>query len=101
MESEELIRGSILASDLKKGCMARLGWLPDRVIEAEHLGEARFIIRSSLNSSFRPGDSFKCLQFQIGVPLFLDCFRREGDEKEHRYVAGERNGLTVIEIIKA
>lgn len=99
VESEELMRDGILTADLEKGSVIRLGWLPDRVIEAEYLGETRFIIRSSLNSSLKPGDSFKCLQFQKGVPLFLDCFRREGDEKEHRYVAGERNGLTVIEIL--
>ncbi|MCQ2153398.1 MAG: hypothetical protein MJY44_02340 [Bacteroidales bacterium] len=98
VESEELMRDAIFTSALEKGSIVRLGWLPDRLIEAEYLGGSDFIIRSSLNSSLNPGDSFKCLQFQKGAPLFLDHFRRAGEEKEHRYVAGERNGLTVIDI---
>lgn len=99
IESEELTRNSILSSNLPESCTIRLGWLPDRIIEAEFKGDAEFVVKTSLNSSIKPGDRFKCLQFQKGEPLFLDCFRRVGEKKEHRYVVGERNGLTLVEII--
>ena len=31
--------------------------------------------------------------------LYLDHFVRSGESEEHRYVAGERSGLTSVEVI--
>ncbi|MBO4434268.1 MAG: hypothetical protein J5769_02300 [Bacteroidales bacterium] len=52
-----------------------------------------------MNSSLRPGDSFVCKLIQLGRPLYMDHFRRNGSSEESCYVAGERSGLTTLTII--
>ena len=99
IESEEFSGASIMSSSLMKGATVRLGWLPDRIIDLEYQGENRYVVVESQNSSLRPGDSFECLQIQLGRPLYMDHFRRAGSLSEARYVAGERNGLTVVSFI--
>lgn len=99
IESEEFYGDSIVSEHLPIGAHLRLGWPPDRQIEIEYQGGNRYVILESLNSSLKPGDSFECIQIQAGRPLYLDRFRRSGSQKEARYVAGERSGLTMIDII--
>ena len=99
VESEEFGGESVVSYSLTPGTRLRLGWMPDRIITVEYLGERRFVVRESVNSSLRPGDSFECVQLQKGRPLYLDRFRRAGSADETRYVAGERNGLTMIVVL--
>ena len=99
VESEEFSGDSIVSSTLVAGNRLNLGWLPDRLITVEYLGMNRFVVIESINSSLQPGDSFECIQIQVGRPLYLDRFRREGADGEARYVAGERNGLTLVRIL--
>lgn len=99
IESEEFSGDSIVSTTLKSGQHIQLGWLPDRLISVEYLGMNRFVVLESLNSSLQPGDSFECIQVQAGRPLYLDRFRRCGAEGEARYVAGERNGLTLVKLL--
>ena len=96
VESEEFSGDSIVTAALSAGKRLQLGWLPDRMITVEYRGMNRFLVIESLNSSLRPGDSFECLQIQVGRPLYLDRFRRTGADGEARYVAGERSGLTLV-----
>ena len=98
VESEEFSGESIVTADLSAGKRLQLGWLPDRMITVEYRGMNRFVVIESLNSSLRPGDSFECLQIQVGRPLYLDRFRRTGADGEARYVAGERSGLTLVKV---
>ena len=99
VESEEFSGDSIVSSRLLSGARLRLGWLPDRLITLQYLGQHRFIVLESLNSSLRPGDSFECIQIQMGRPLYLDRFRHAGSNAETRYVAGERSGLTLVQLL--
>lgn len=98
IESEELEGNSIMTDSLPVGSVIHLGWLPDRMIRIEYKGANEFVIIESGNSTLNPGDTFKCMQFQKGYPLYLDCFRRAGEVELHRFVVGERNGLTLLEI---
>lgn len=98
-ESEEFGGDSLTSSVLEPGAHIRLGWCPDRQILIEYLGHNRYVIRESVNSSLKPGDSFECLQFQAGRPLYLDRFRRAGSQEEARYVAGEKSGLTIVKVL--
>ena len=98
-ESEEFSGDSIVTTTLEAGRRLKLGWLPDRLITVEYLGMGRFVVVDSLNSSLRPGDSFECVQIQAGRPLYLDRFLRAGADAEARYVAGERNGLTLVKVL--
>ena len=96
VESEEFSGESVLSMHLAPGTRLQLGWLPDRLVTVTYMGRNRFVVAESLNSSLKPGDSFECLQLQAGRPLYMDRFRREGSQKEARYVAGERSGLTLV-----
>lgn len=98
IESEEFSGESVVATRLSPGSRLRLGWLPNRLVTVAYLGQNRFVVEESINSSLRPGDSFECLQLQVGRPLYLDKFRRTGSSTEARYVAGERNSLTSVNL---
>ena len=99
IESEEFAGDSIVTANLSIGAHLKLGWLPDRQIVIEYQGGNRYVILESINSSLKPGDSFECIQIQIGRPLYLDRFRRAGSQDEIRYVAGERSGLTMVNVL--
>ena len=99
-ESDFFTEGILDASSLTVGTCLRLGWQPDRVCEVRYLGDYRFIVESVTNGSLRVGDTFSCLQFQRGKPLYMDCFEREGEPtgQSQRYAVGRENGLTMVEI---
>lgn len=99
VESEEFAGDAVSTSSLSTGDQIVLAWLPDRILTIEYLGGNRFEVLESINSSLRPGDSFECLQFQYGRPLYLDRFRRSGSSREARYVVGEEHGLTSINVL--
>ena len=99
IESEEFSGDSIVSSNLAAGTHLKLGWQPDRLVEIEYQGNNRYVVRDSYNSSLKPGDSFECIQIQAGRPLYLDRFRRACSQDETRYVAGERNGLTTVQVL--
>lgn len=96
-ESEEFVAGGVDTRSLVPGDRLLLGWLPDRKIVVEYQGDLRFAVVRSVHSSLAPGDSFSCLQFRLGHPLYLDHFRRSGSDSEASYVAGERSGLVLVE----
>ena len=98
-ESDFFTEGILSASSLSIGTRLRLGWQPDRICEVRYLGGYRFEVESATNGSLRAGDSFSCLQFQLGKPLYMDCFRRAGDTSEEnlRYAVGRENGLTMLD----
>ena len=98
VESEEFLRGGISLEELHPGDCIRLGWLPDRLVSLCLGEDKRFTVVESVNSSLCPGDSFVCSWFQLGRPIYLDHFRHNGISNEARYVAGERSGLTTLEI---
>ena len=103
---EEILSDTALVADLCEGNENRPymviddGWQPNRVCEVRYLGDYRFIVESVTNGSLRAGDTFSCLQFQLGKPLYMDCFEREGEStgQNQRYAVGRENGLTMVEI---
>lgn len=98
VESEEFADEGVSASDLTAGAVLIVAWMPDRIVTLKYLGDNRFTVLESIHSSLCPGDSFECLHLQPGRPLYMDHFRREGSDKESRYVAGEGHGLTSVEV---
>lgn len=95
------VTGSINSCDIAIGTKIRIVWQPDRVCEAEYMGENRFIAIKTENSSIRPGDTFRCLQIEKGRELYMDHFTRNGEsESDNRYAVGQINGLTMAEIIE-
>lgn len=102
VESEMFVaKDAIICSELAVGTYVKLAWLPDRVCEVEYIGNNRFVAISTENSTIKPGDSFSCIQIQKGRELYMDCFARKGEiVGNNRYVVGQLNGLTIVEIMK-
>ena len=101
-ESDFFTDGLLSVSTLSIGTRLRLGWQPDRVCEVRYMGAYRFVVEQVRNGSLQVGDTFACLQFQLGKMLFMDCFQRTNeDAKENqRYAVGRENGLTILEIME-
>ena len=97
-ESEEFTNDILNVSSLAVGTRLLIGWQPDRLCEIRYLGDYRFVVERVENSALRVGDSFSCLQFQLGKELYMDCFQRAGDPSEEnaRYAVGQRHGLTTL-----
>ena len=101
-ESDFFTEGILDVASLSIDTRLRLGWQPDRVCEVRYLGDYRFVVESVTNGSLRTGDSFSCLQFQLGKLLYMDCFLRADEtmDSNQRYAVGRENGLTLLEIIE-
>lgn len=100
-ESDFFTDDIVSVSALQVGTRLRLGWQPDRVCEVRYVGEYRFVVESVTNGSLRAGDSFSCMQFQLGRLLYMDCFLRAADTSgaNQRYAVGRENGLTLLEVV--
>lgn len=104
IESEMFTGNTLIVGRLVIGSRLRIGWLPNRIIIVRYLGDNRFVTEETHNSSIKPGDTFSCIQMQIGREMYMDLFQRASDEgnadPNARYVVGQRSGLTTLEIIK-
>ena len=98
-ESDFFTEGILPVASLGIDTHLRLGWQPDRICEVRYMGDYRFVVESVTNGSLQVGDSFSCLQFQLGKPLYMDCFQRanEPSKENQRYAVGRENGLTLLE----
>lgn len=101
-ESDFFTKDILTVSSLNVGIRIRLGWQPDRICEVRYTGDYRFVVESVTNGSLHVGDSFSCLQFQLGKLLYMDCFLRADEtmDSNQRYAVGRENGLTLLEIIE-
>ena len=100
-ESEMFVADAISSTTLPIGTRLRIGWQPDRLCVIKYLGDNRFVAETTENSSIKPGDSFSCMIFQKGRELYMDFFCHEGEKPNPnaRYVVGQQNGLTTLEIL--
>ena len=101
-ESDFFTDGIMAVSALKEGTRLRLGWQPDRVCEVRYMGNNRFVVESVTNGSLRVGDTFSCMQLQLGRLMYMDCFQRVGETpaENQRYAVGRENGLTLLEVVE-
>lgn len=98
VESELFEGEAVNVASLEAGTRIRIGWRPNRVCIIEYMGQMHFKTIEASNAKLRPGDTFTCSRIQLGRELRLDNLRR--GETEMSYVAGTRNGLTLLELIQ-
>ena len=99
-QSELFACRTICSDDLCVGDRLRIGWLPDRVCEIRYLGDNRFVAECCKNATMQAGDTFRCLQFQVGLPLLMLDFNWKASDSDHRsYLVGRQDGLTQLEVI--
>ena len=101
-ESEEFSGDMLYVSSLAVGTRLLIGWQPDRLCEIRYLGDYRFVVERVENSALRAGDSFSCMQFQLGKELYMDCFQRADatSDENARYAVGQSHGLTTLRMIE-
>lgn len=85
----------ISVTDLEKGDRITIGWMPDRVVMLEYLGDFNFQVISSENSKLQVGDQFQLSNILMGYPLYISRILRDG-EYTSAYVAGRIGGLNLI-----
>lgn len=95
-ESDFFTTHFVSSDEIRPGERLTIGWDPNRLVTLEALGDGRWRVLLSENAKLRPGDEFCATQFLLGYPLFLDRILRDGAWTPS-YVAGKRNGLTVLE----
>ena len=102
-ESDFFTEGILDVSSLTVSTRLCLGWQPDRVCEVRYLGDYRFVVERVENSALRVGDSFSCMQLQLGQELYMDCFQRAGEplNENARYAVGQSHGLTTLRVIES
>ena len=98
-ESELITEAYISSSALKTGDRLLIGWPPDRSCIIRYMGNHHFIAEETSNSTMKPGDTFSCMTFQKGRPLYMDNFCKSGSCEKQRYIAGSNTGLTILSII--
>lgn len=87
----------IISSQLDKGSVIELGWMPDRTVRLEYMGQNKFKVKESLNSKLEQGDIIETAQFIKGQPLFIGSVLRNGQQLQS-YVAGKSKGLTKLTV---
>lgn len=104
IESEMFVADAIVTNTLEMGDRLQIGWLPDRMIAVRYLGDNRFVVETSENSSIQSGDKFSCLQMQKGREMYMDLFQRAAEtgapNPDARYVVGQQNGLTTLKVVE-
>lgn len=104
IESEMFVADAIVTNTLEMGDRLQIGWLPDRLILVRYLGNNRFVVETSENSSIQSGDKFSCLQMQKGREMYMDLFQRATEtgtpNPNARYVVGQQNGLTTLKVVE-
>ena len=95
-ESDFFTTRFVSSDEIRPGERLTIGWDPNRLVTLEAFGDGRWRVLQSENAKLRPGDEFCATQFLLGYPLFLDRILRDGAWTPS-YVAGKRNGLTVLE----
>lgn len=102
-ESELFENKSISSSSLSIGDRLKIGWQPDRICVVKYLGDSKFEVESSENTSVSPGDTFKAIQLQLGRPLYMEEFSTvdsSGKRVFGTYAVGEEHGLTTLRLLK-
>jgi hypothetical protein len=106
-DSELFQLSTIFSSELQIGTRLKLGWMPDRICIVRYLGNYRFIAEETQNATIQPGDTFYCIQYQLGHSVCMDNFVRACEQdmqtnpkqESLRYIVGQHSGLTILEIL--
>lgn len=95
----DLVAGyHVSSSNLRQFDVLRVSWAPDRCCHFRHLGSGRFVVERSVNSKLAVGDTFSCLIFVPGQPLYLDHVFHQG-QGPMLYVAGKQGGIEEVVLL--
>ena len=85
----------IQTADLQAEDRIVVAWQPNRQCTFRYLGDNQFVVENSTNAKLQQGITFSAARFMIGQPMYLDNILL-ADSTCTSYVAGKRNGLTLV-----
>lgn len=98
-ESDMFDVNGISTSELRPGDRVVIGWQPDRQCSVRYLGDNRFVAEETHNSKLQAGDTFSCLHFQLGHPLYCENLESaNGSRSGKRYCAATVHGLSMLQL---
>lgn len=105
IESEDFEGKGVHINDLQKGDRVEVTWLPNRRCVFRYEGDAHFTVVEAENAKLQVGDSFDAACFIIGKPMYLDNLKSQMSNDKLQmtnvsYVAGSKNGLNTVEIVR-
>ncbi len=100
VESSFFAKTRIKSGEIASNTNIEIGWSPDRYLLTKYLGDNRYEIIESKNSKLLTGDKFSCSEFILGHPMYMSDIERDG-ETFPSFVAGEKNGLTLLNPIES
>lgn len=98
-ESDIFKGEGICTADLSVNDLIQVAWLPNRQCTFRYLGNNRFKVTESIHAKLQIGDTFDAIAFIIGKPMYLSNLKRQ-DSTTTSYVAGKKNGITSVQIVK-
>ena len=98
-ESDMFDVDGVSASELRPGDRIVIGWQPDRQCRIRYLGDNRFVAEETRNSKLQDGDTFSCLHFQLGQPLYCENLESaDSSRPKKRYCAATVHGLSMLQL---
>lgn len=85
----------LIVADIPQGTHVTIGWLPDRLVTLNYMGEFSFEVVMSENSQLKVGDSFELTEIIAGYPLYISRVLRDG-EYTPPFVAGRQGGINIL-----
>lgn len=85
----------LIVADLEPGTNVTIGWLPNRLVTLNYMGEFSFEVVMSENSQLKVGDSFELTEIIAGYPLYISRVLRDG-EYTPPFVAGRQGGINIL-----
>lgn len=95
IESGVVFGDAVDARKLGANACIEVAWHPNRRCLFRHLSACRFEVVEAENSKLRVGDTFECIFFVKGEPLYLDNLIQE-DRVPVSYVCGNKQGLSFV-----
>lgn len=105
IESVDFEGEGVHINDLQKGDRVEVTWLPNRRCIFRYEGDAHFTVVEAENAKLQVGDTFDAACFIIGKPMYLDNLKSQMSNDKLQmtnvsYVAGSKNGLNTVEIVR-
>lgn len=85
----------LIVADLEPGTNVTIGWLPNRLVTLNYMGEFSFEVVMSENSQLKVGDRFELTEIIAGYPLYISRVLRDG-EYTPPFVAGRQGGINIL-----
>lgn len=98
-QSSDVVLGkSVQSSQLRIGDRVTLRWNPGRICTVEYLGNNSYRVVSSEKTKLKPGHTFQCPFFAVGVPCVVSNLIQEGIAHS-LFEIGKQGGLTQVRLL--